>query len=236
MNSAARSSVLSITRRTAIAAGTLATAGVFAASSRPSWAEEASAAGVHMAPGSYIGTAPGLKQMFDLPVTVTVTENAIVAISVPQDRFAHGETVPILNSVRDRMFPEVIANQSLEVDTVAGATSSSLSCKNAIEDALGQALAAGGLDETAVQTALAVFHAPVPKAEEGVVEEVSVDVLVVGLSIGGCFALKRATQMIQAANDNNRVCVMAIDRAGKVGGRSSLTHMMQSVNPPRLRR
>lgn len=225
-----------VSRRNAVKLGAAALAGSVAASALGGTAAMAdqtapAPAAPLMQPGVYVGTAPGHKGLFDLPVTVTVDENSILALEVPADRFAHGETTPILNSVRDRMFPRVIASQSLEVDAITGATSSSLSAKNAIEDALCQAFGAAGVDGDALKEGLALFHRPVPKTEEGVVEEVSVDLLVVGLSIGGCFALKAATERMQELNGDALVSIMAIDRAGKFGGRSSLTHMMQSVNP-----
>lgn len=180
-----------------------------------------------MKPGTYTGKAIGHKGLFELPVAVTVSENAILDISIPEDQFEHGETTPILNSVRDKMIPRIIANQSLDVDAITGATSSSMTVRNAIEDALAQALTAAGSDAKNVSA----FHKAVEKPEDGVTEEVNVDVLVVGLSIGGCFALKAATEKLQEMNGYNRVSLMAIDRAGKIGGRSCLTHMIQSVNP-----
>jgi len=217
-----------VSRRDAVKLGALATAGTLAASTLGSaQASAQEAAAPLMLPGTYVGKALGHKGLFELPVTVTVDENSILDIQVPADRFAHGETTPILNSVRDKMFPRIIASQSLDVDLITGATSSSLSAKNAIADALKQALVAAGSSEDDV----ALFYKPVEKPEAGVVEEVNTDILVVGLSIGGCFALKAAVERIQELNGDALVNVMAIDRAGKFGGRSSLTHMMQSVNP-----
>lgn len=190
-------------------------------------AESGDRAKPRMKPGTYVGRAMGHKGLFELPVTVTVNETSILDLEIPEDRFEHGETMPLLSSVRDKMFPRIIATQSLEVDAITGATSSSMTAKNAIEDALKQALAAGDGNEHDATA----FHAPVKKEEEGTVEEVHVDLLVVGLSIGGCFALRRATELMQEYNAGGRVSIMAIDRAGKIGGRSCLTHMMQSVNP-----
>lgn len=216
-----------ITRRSALSCGAAAVLGA-ALSPRTTMATAAETTPtVSMAPGSYVGRALGNKGLFELPVTVTVNETSIIDIQVPEDHFEHGETTPILNSVRDRMFPRIIASQSLDVDAITGATISSFACKQAIEDALRQALVAGGSSEDAVEA----FHTSVPRAEEGVVEDVNVDLLVVGLSIGGCFALKSAVDRMQELNDYNRVSVMAIDRAGKIGGRSCLTHGMQNVNP-----
>lgn len=181
----------------------------------------------HMEPGTYVGRAIGHKGLFELPVTVTVNETSILDITVPDDRFAHGETTPILHSVRDRMFPRIIEAQSLDVDAITGATSSSLTSKMAIENALAQAFEAAGEDPA--NTSL--FHTPVEKPEEGVVEEVDVDVLFVGLSIGGCFSLKASIDKMQELNGYRPVNVMAIDHAGKIGGRSCLTHAINATNP-----
>lgn len=224
-----------IKRRDALKVGAVAALGALGASAlsgcAPQSKAELAATGgsdaPKMAPGVYTGRALGHKNLFELPVTVTVSEDAILDISVPDDRFAHGETTPLLRSVRDRMFPRVIASQSLEVDAITGATSSSMTAKAAIEDALKQAFAAAGADESNVER----FHGSVEKPEEGVVEEVNTDLLIVGLSIGGCLALRAAAEKMQELNGYRRVSLMAIDRAGKVGGRSCFTHAINATNP-----
>lgn len=227
-----------VNRRDALKLGAVAALGAFGASALGGCAPESPATkteaqgspasdGPRMQPGTYVGRAIGHKGLFELPVTVTVNEDSILDIQVPEDRFQHGETTPILFSVRDKMLPRIIANQSLDVDSITGATSSSMTVKNAVEDALKQAYAAAGQDESNVEA----FHVPLEKPEEGVVEEVDVDVLVVGLSIGGCFALKAAAEKMQELNGYRRVKLMAIDRAGKFGGRSCLTHAMNAANP-----
>ena len=63
-------------------------------------------------------------------------------------------------------------------------------------------------------------------------EERSVDVLVVGMGTGGIIAMKSACETIQALNGDGRVSLLAIDRAGKYGGKSALTHEGCAVNPP----
>ena len=105
---------------------------------------------VKMAPGKYTGAAKGYWQIWDLPVTITVNETAILKIEVPDDRFEHGETEVILQSVKDLLFPRIIENQSIAVDAIAGATSTSNAVKLAIKQALQQALEAGGSDPAAV--------------------------------------------------------------------------------------
>lgn len=222
-----------ISRRNLLKYSSLAALGAVGASSLVGCGEADSGAGskegtgAFMKPGEYTGKALGHKGLFELPVTIAVNEHSILRIAVPEDHFEHGETTPILQSVQDRLFPRIIEQQSLDVDAITGATSSSLTAKAAIENALKEALIAGGSSESDVE----YFHKQPNFNEEGIVEEVDVDVLLVGLSIGGCFALKSSTEELQRLNDGGRVSLMAIDRAGKVGGRSSLTHMIQSVNP-----
>lgn len=185
-----------------------------------------------MMPGSYTATSKsGYWRIIDLPVTVTVTENAIVDIKTPEDRFEHGETEVIMQSCIDRFFPRVLANQSINVDTVSGATQSCLGVRNAMRKALEQAFEAAG--EPAY--AAAKFEAPVDlKLEIGQTEEIDCDVLVVGLGTGGVIALRNACEQIQKRNAGvvgNLVKVVGIDRAGKVGGKSCLTHESFMVDP-----
>lgn len=182
-----------------------------------------------MAPGSYTASAKsGYWRIIELPVTVTVDENAILGISVPDDRFAHGETEVILDSVKEQFFPRIIANQSIDVDAVTGATLTCAGVRDAMRKALEQAFEAAGTNPAAI----AKFEQPVDlKTEIGVVETIDTDVLVVGMSTGGVIALRNAVERIQAVNGDKPVSVLGIDRAGKVGGKSALTHEACAVNP-----
>ena len=182
-----------------------------------------------MAPGSYTASAKsGYWRIVDLPVTVTVNEDAILDIAVPEDRFAHGDTEVILASVKEQFFPRILRNQSLEVDGVTGATLSCVAVREAARAALCQAFEANGCDPQAVEK----FCRPVDlKTELGQVEELEADVLVVGLGNGGVIAVRNAVEKIQELNGCRPVSVVAIDRAGKVGGKSALTHEALAVNP-----
>lgn len=181
-----------------------------------------------MAPGSYTGYGMGYWGIWKLPVTVTVNETSILKIETPKDRFAHGETEVILQSVIDKMIPRIIENQSIAVDAIAGATASSDALRIACEDALKQALVAGGSDEGAVER----FKTSVAKTEEGIVEELTCDILVVGMGGGDIMAYRSAMEQIQKLNGGKRVSIIAIDKAGKWGGKSALTHEILGVNPP----
>lgn len=187
-----------------------------------------------MKPGTYTASAKsGFWRIIDLPVTVTVNEDAILNIKTPEDRFEHGETEVVMQSVIDRFFPRVIANQSINVDTVSGATQSCLGVRNAMRKALEQAFEAAGEPACAE----AKFEEPVDlKVEAGQVEEIEADVLVVGLGNGGVFAMRSALEEFQnrtAGSLGNLAKIVGIDRAGRIGGKSSMTHESFMVNPTR---
>ena len=183
-----------------------------------------------MKPGKYTGAAKGYWQMWDLPVTITVNENAILKIEVPEDRMEHGETEVILNSVITDLFPRIIENQSIAVDATTGATASSGAVKSAIRQALIEALEAAGSDAGAVSKFEATPAAEAPA--EPIVKDV--DVLVVGLGTGGVLAMKSACETIQTIvpreNSHGRVSILGIDRAGKIGGKSNLAHEAVASN------
>lgn len=185
--------------------------------------------GITMKPGTYSTEGhPGAWQIWNLPVTITVNETALLKIEVPEYRFDHGETEVVLESVKEKLFPRIIESQSLDVDVVAGATMSSMSVLQSVEDCLKEALAAGGSDESAIDH----FHRDV-EFGAGEPETIDTDLLIVGMSTGGMIAMCNAAETIMSLNGDKRVSVLAIDKAGKYGGRSALTHEAQSVNPKR---
>jgi fumarate reductase flavoprotein subunit len=185
---------------------------------------------VKMKPGSYTAGCRGFWRIWELPVTIKVSETAILDISVPEDRQAHGETEVILQSVKDKLFPRIIESQSIAVDSITGATVSSDAVKIAVQDALKQALVAGGTDESA----LTAFQVAPEKAELGMTEEKDVDILVVGLSTGGICAMQSAYEEIVKYQGTNLISMLGIERAGKVGGKSALTHGGMFINPRKL--
>lgn len=188
--------------------------------------ESKTSSGVMMKPGQYTAGARGAWQIWELPVTITVNETALLKIEVPEYRFDHGETEVVLQCVKEKLFPRMIEAQSVEVDSITGATMSSMAVKTSVEAALKQALAEGGSDESAISH----FKQPVTLEPEET-KELETDVLIVGMSTGGMIAMCNAVETIQSLNGGKRVSVLAIDMAGKYGGRSALTHEAQSVNP-----
>ena len=185
------------------------------------------AAEVKMIPGKYTACATGYWGIWKLPVTITVNETALLKIETPSDRFAHGETEVILQSVKDKLFPRIIENQSVDVDAIAGATASSNAVKHAVESALKEALAEGESDESAIEH----FYKTPEKSQESETEVRNVDLLVVGMSTGGILAMRSATETMRKLNGNKRVSILAIDKAGKYGGKSALVHEAAAVNP-----
>ncbi len=81
--------------------------------------------------GVYEGTGSGLHG--DITLQVTVEDSSITEISV----LACEETDALLEGVTNTLIPAIIENQSADVDTVAGATISSLGVIEAVENALG---------------------------------------------------------------------------------------------------
>ena len=184
-----------------------------------------------MAPGTYTASAKsGYWRMIDLPVTVTVNEDAILKIETPTNRYDHGDTEVILQNAVERFIPRIIENQSLNVDVVTGATQSCAGIRAAARAAIIQAFEAADCSPGAVGK----FDKRVDLAvkADAPAEELEADVLVVGLGTGGCIATLNAVETLQKRNGGKLVSVIAIDRAGKIGGKSCLTHEGIAINPP----
>lgn len=181
-----------------------------------------------MAPGSYTASyKSGYWRIVDLPVTVTVNEDSILKIEVPEDRFAHGDTEVFLQCAKEKFFPRIIENQSFNVDTVSSATLSCDGVRNAARLALRQAFEENGVDGSAVGK----FMQPVDLTCNAPTEELDADVLVVGLGNGGIMSMLSACETIQERNGKKPVSIIGIDKAGKVGGKSALTHEACAINP-----
>lgn len=205
-------------------------AGSLVGCAKPQVGEEVPVSGVHMKPGKYTASYVGHWGIWETPVTITVTETAITAIDVPTDRTQYGDTEKIFQACRERLFPRIIEAQSFSVDTICGATISSMGVLKAVREALEQALEAGGSDPMAIDA----FDVEPVRTEEGQTEELTTDVVVVGLGTFGLVALKRAREAIMEENGMLACSVLGIDKAGYLGGQSLLTHEMNAVNPPHM--
>lgn len=93
--------------------------------------------------GVYTGEAQGYRQ--ELKVQIEVKDNKILGIDVTK----HNESNLVLffTSPIERVSRRIVENQSMEVDTVSGATFTSIGIINAVNDALSKALIKGELPE-----------------------------------------------------------------------------------------
>jgi len=177
-----------------------------------------------MKPGTYTASGMGFRLFEEVEVSVTVDETSILDIEVSMD---NGETKPILQSVIDKMVPRIIEQQSIYVDAITGATASSAAVRVAVTEALNSALEAGNSPANAIDT----FKKLPSKVTNK--ETINTKVLVVGMGGSGTVTAMRAAEKMYEA-DPGSVSVLAIDKAGKFGGTSSVTSEMFAVNAPRF--
>lgn len=146
--------------------------------------------------GTYTASAHGHHS--DVHVTVTVADNAITAVEIGEQN----ETVNISDAAYARIPAAIVANQSIGVDTVAGATYTSQAVINAVADCLVQA---GG--ENAVMAFGTKVQAE-PWSQDEKTE--TYDVVVVGSGIAGVAAALSAQE--------NGASVALLEKLPYVGG------------------
>lgn len=176
-----------------------------------------------MKAGTYTASAWGFNKAYQLNVEVVVSEDKFESITVTEN----GETKPILQNVIDLLIPRMIENQSVKIDAITGATTSSNAILMAVEDCLKQALSANGQDTSLVS---AFYAVPEKSTEQKVIET---DVLVVGMGGSGVASAVSAAETLyeQYGQDASKVNVLGIEKAGKVGGTSALTTSPMTINP-----
>jgi len=157
--------------------------------------------------GTYEASARGFNLEIPVPVTVKVVDNRIDSISIGDNKETNGKP----QVVEDNLIPRILESQSLEIDAITGATATSNAVLLAVHDCLIQA----GADESAL-------YAEIPKSSE--TEEYNVDVVVVGVGGSGLAAA------LSAAESGSKV--MALEKAGRIGGTSAVTSGPMAVNPP----
>ncbi len=158
--------------------------------------------------GTYTGASTGYNGPVELDVTFS--EDAITDIQVKTS----GETEHVGTVAYDIMFDDIKAATGTGVDSVSGATFSSLAVKNAVNDAAEQA---GASDMAAFKKNTVVHEAGDP------IEE-TYDVVVVGAGGAGMAAAA------QAAQDGNTVLV--IEENAEIGGNTLVSGgQYQSVMP-----
>ena len=169
---------------------------------------QAGSAGATVQDGTYTVTVPAYSVTEQMTLNITFADGKLASI----ETVTAGNTPVIFATVEERLYPRLIANQSLETDAVSGATVAS----NAVKQAIGIAIeAAGG--------STADWHAPVTKSNE-IVDLDGYDVIVVGLGGAGMTAYLSAAEQGAA--------VFGIEKAAKVGGNSTNTSGPMAINPP----
>lgn len=187
----------SISRRSAVklAGAAALSAGLL---SRPDARALAEQGGGRFVPGTYTATAEG----FHGPVTLQVVFGADSIESV--EAVEHSETYDAGRIALERLCSEAVEEQSFGIDSVAGATLSSLAFFNAARDCLEQA----GAD-------VAALTAPVEKEVRAEPLRLDADVVVVGSGIAGWSAA------VSAAEQGAKVIVL--EKLGLEGGNAKFS-------------
>ena len=155
--------------------------------------ESAQAEQQKFTPGTYTAEAEGIRSTVKL--AVTFSEDAITDIEILEQ----GESRNIADAALEQIPAEILDKQSLAVDVVSSVTFTSRAIINAVTDACEQA--GGNMD---------LLKAPIEETPQD--EEVTADVVVVGMGLAGVTASMSALD--QGAT------VVAVEKAGAVGGSS----------------
>ena len=139
---------------------------------------EATTGGAYTA-GTYTATAKGNNG--DVTVEVTFDSDAIKSIEIKE----HGETPGISDAPIEKIPELIIANQSLNIDAITGATNTSNAILNAVADAVNQA----GGDAEALKKVEVTSN---ESAKDAVEKEA--DVIVVGAGGAGLAAAGSAAE------------------------------------------
>lgn len=159
-----------------------------------SGAASGEAAGTSMVPGTYTGTAAGASG--DVSVSVTVDEASILDIEVGENN----ETAYLMRAATEAVPARILEAQSLDVDTVTGATFAS----RAIVEAVASCLEQAGADMDA-------WRAERPREQAD--EARDVDVVVVGSGLAGIMCAQRLKELGVES-------VLLIEKQGMLGGSS----------------
>ncbi len=163
--------------------------------------------------GTFSGTAPSFGLTGPLTAEVTLEGGKITDIKVTSE--TDSQTGEWFSSAEALLIPRIIEHQSLAVDSITGATTSS----NGIRNAVGAAIEAAGGDPMQ-------WFTDVPKQEGHVVLD-GYDVVVVGM--GGAGVLSYCAAADQGAT------VFGIEAAGKIGGNSVCTYGPMALNSEYLK-
>ncbi|MCI8402784.1 MAG: FAD-binding protein [Lachnospiraceae bacterium] len=178
--------------------------------------KEASSSGASaVADGTYTGKTPSFGVMGEMELSVTFKDGRITAITTVNAGSAtqadEDEYSPIYATVEEKLYPRIIEQQSLAVDSIAGATVSSNAAK---------AIIASVIDENGGKSS--EWYTPVEKSTDVVTLE-GYDVIVVGLGSSGVASYLSAAE--------NGATVFGIETAAKIGGNGTNTAGPLGVNP-----
>ena len=166
-----------------------------------------------VADGTFTGTAPSFGFMGPMTAEVTFADGKIADIKIVSE--TDSLTGEWFANAQELLIPRIIENQSLAVDAITGATTSS----NGIKNSIGAAIDAAGGDHLQ-------WYADVAKKDGKVVIE-GYDVIVVGMGGSGVFSYCAAAD--QGAT------VFGIEAAGKIGGNSVCTYGPMALNSEYLK-
>lgn len=158
-------------------------------------------------PGTYSAKAMG--NFGDVSVSVTFSADSIVSIEVGD----HVETPGIAGPIFSQIIDEVLADQTLAIDTVSGATNSSRALLEALEDCVEQA---GG--------DLAMLKTRVERIENYEEIRKTADVIVIG---GGGAGYAAATSAAE-----HGASVILIEKAAAIGGNTLRSGGVNNAHDP----
>ena len=178
-------------------------------------AEAAGASGekTPVADGTYSGTASSFGFLGQMTCDVTFKDGAIDSIEVVEE--SDSATGEWFANAEELLIPRILDSQSLAVDAITGATTSS----NAIKSCVAAAIDAAGGNS-------AQWHDPIEKKTDTVRIE-DYDVIVVGMGGSGVMSYCAAAE--QGAS------VFGIEAAGKIGGDSVCTYGPMALNSEYLK-
>ena len=163
-------------------------------------------AGTTFVPGVYAGRAQGYKSEYT--VYVECSENQITKVALGENNETHTR-VPSETAARI-LCQDIVDHQSLAVDTVSGATFSSMGIIAAASQALEQA----GAD-------MSVLNAPIEKAVEPHEDE-EWDVVVVGSGVS-CLMAALSCRTVDLTREATDLSVLVVEKAAFPGGSSMLS-------------
>lgn len=171
-----------------------------------------------MVPGTYIGEAHGFSYIDYVTISISVSDTEIKDIHL-MDHFMKDmdsyENRYLCTGAFERMAPQILEYQSLDVDAVTGATSSSNGIRNAVRNALTSAYCAGGLSTEEAAAAVNEHFTGRKAAKKEDTVELHYDVVVIGAGASGSIASLTALE--------KGASVLNIEKTFRWGGQSMMT-------------